>query len=183
MLALNRTATAAPIVAEQPARAADGSHYLPDAALVAHIVEHHAYARRALPYIVALLAKVAAFHGKRNRKLSDLCDTGSALADALEDHLEAEERGLFPALLTGAVRRELVRRELGQMCRHHREVRLLLGRVRALADGYAAPAWGSRGYQVLMEELEALEEDVLEHLHLEKYVLIPRVSSRCVSAC
>jgi len=193
MLALSRSAAVAPVVteppalflAEQPARAEDGdARHLPDAALVAHIVEHHhAYERRVLPYIVALLARTAAFHGRRNGKLSELCDTGNKLADALQDHLDEEERELFPTLVAGAVRREMARRELGQMCLHHREVRLLLGRVRALADGFTAPAWAGRSYQILMEELEALEDDVLEHLHLEQYVLIPRVSSRCLSAC
>jgi regulator of cell morphogenesis and NO signaling len=155
----------------------DGPRQVPDAALVAHIVEHHhAYARRALPYIVPLLAKVAGRHGKRNRQLNALCDVGQQLADMLEAYLDEEEQELFPALLAGA--REAVRCELKQVVQHHREVRLLLARIRSLADGYVAPEWGDRSYRVLMEELEGLEEEVLEHVHLENYVLIPRLLSR-----
>ncbi len=157
---------------------------LPDAALVAHLVEHHhAYVRRAMPYILPLLAKVVGSHRKRNAKLSALCDAGQELADALEAHLEEEEQELFPALLAGATGRERVRREVELMVRHHREVALVLARIRWLADGYVAPAWGGQSYEALMEELEALEEDLLEHMHLESYVLVPRVSSRYPDPC
>jgi regulator of cell morphogenesis and NO signaling len=153
---------------------------LPNDALVAHIVEHHhAYARRALPYIVPLLAKITGSHRRRNQKLAALCDAGHELADVLEAHIEAEERELFPELLARAPRHEVVRRELAQAQRHHRELALLLARIRWLADDYDVPEWAGRSYQVVMEELAALEEDVKEHLHIENHVLIPRLSSRC----
>ena len=57
---------------------------LSDDELVARIVEeHHASARRALPLIVTLLAKVAGFYRRRNPKLSALCDAGEELAERL----------------------------------------------------------------------------------------------------
>jgi regulator of cell morphogenesis and NO signaling len=144
--------------------------------LVAHIVrQHHAYARRALPYIVPLLARVAGFHRRRNEKLDALCDAGNALAEALEAHLEEEELEVFPALL-GAPRRG----DAGlapRACQHPREVARLLADVRQLADDYAAPEWASLAYRVLMEELEALEEDVTEYMHLETFALAPRLAS------
>jgi regulator of cell morphogenesis and NO signaling len=163
--------------------AGEGPSRVQDAALVAHIVEHHAYARRALPYVVALLAKTAGFHRRRNAKLAALCDAGQELADALEVHLDDGERDLIPALLAGPPAREAVRRELDRTSRQHRVLRLLLARTRWLADDFAVPAWGGRSYQVLMEELEALEEDVLEQMHVESFVLLPRLSSRCADAC
>lgn len=156
---------------------------LPDDALVAHAVEHHAHARRALPYVVALLAKVAGFHRRRNAKLAALCDAGQELADALETHMDDEERDLFPALLAGGPARDAVPCELDRMVRHHRALELLLARIRWLADDFAAPTWGGHSYHVLMEELEALEENVLEHMHLESFVLAPRLSSRSPVAC
>ncbi|HEY6004627.1 MAG TPA: hemerythrin domain-containing protein [Anaeromyxobacter sp.] len=142
--------------------------------LIAHIVQqHHAYARRALPYIVPLLARVAGFHGKRNEKLDALCDVGNALAETLEAHLDEEELEIFPALL-GAPRRTGAALA-PRACHHPGEVARLLVRVRALADDYSAPEWASLAYRVLMEELEALEEDVTEYMHLEEFVLMPRL--------
>lgn len=156
---------------------------LRDSALVAYIVErHHAYARRALPYIVPLLAKVASFDGRRNANLGALCDAGHELADALEAHLDDEERDLFPALLARDGRREVVHRELERMYRHHRDFALLLGRIRSLAGDYRAPEWASLSYRTLMEELEALDEDLTEHMHLENFALVPRDSRRCREA-
>jgi regulator of cell morphogenesis and NO signaling len=150
---------------------------VPDAALVAHIVEHHhAQTRRAVPYIVPLLAKVAGRHGKRNRKLNALCDVGQQLADALEAYLDDEEREFLPTLLAGAL--DAVQRNAKKMVRQRWDLELLLQRVRSLADGYVVPEWGDHSYRVLMEELEALEEQVLEHLHLEDQVLVPRLLSR-----
>lgn len=150
------------------------AHAPREAALVAHLVEHHhARARRSLPYIVPLLAKVAGRHGRRNGRLDALCEAGNELADRLERFLDEEERSLFPALAAGAGARAAVRHEIEEMIRHHREVERLLARVRSLADGYVAPDWSDGTYRTLLEELEALEDQVMEHVHLESFALIP----------
>jgi regulator of cell morphogenesis and NO signaling len=158
-----------PVPAPAPRRAPTDA-----AELVQQVELHHGYARRALPYIVSLLARVAGFHGRRNAKLEALCDTGQALSDRLEALLEEEELALFPALRGGATR-EVLHGELRRMFRRHRELGLLFTRLRALADDYTTPAWADCSYRVLMEELEALEEDVGELIHLENYVLAPRL--------
>ena len=169
---------------EAPPAAPEDPSRLSGAGLVALIVEeHHGYARRALPYLVALLAKVTACHRSRNAKLSALCDAGEELADSLDASLDVEERDLFPALAAGTPAGEDVRRELDDMYRRHREMRLLLVRIRWLADDFAAPAWGGRSYRTLMEELEALEANLLEHIHLERVLLGPRLSSLCSGVC
>lgn len=141
------------------------------AELVLRIVErHHAYERRALPYLVPLLAKVAGFHRDRSAKVGVLCDVGHELADRLEAQLDDEERELFPALLAdpGA---DGVRGGLERLRRHHAALGLFLARIRWLTDDFAVPPWAGRAYQALMEELAALEEDVLEHVHLEGALL------------
>ncbi len=154
----------------------DDPRRLADAALVAHIVErHHRYARRALPYIVPLLAKVASFEGKRNRKLNALCDAGHELAATLEAHLDEEERDLFPAVLTSCAGYRLAAQKLEELDREHRDLAELLERSRALADDYVAPAQSTARYRALMEELEALDDDVKRHMHLETHVLLPRL--------
>ncbi|HEU4385244.1 MAG TPA: hemerythrin domain-containing protein [Anaeromyxobacteraceae bacterium] len=163
----------APPAGEDPSR-------LSGPELVALVVErHHAYARRALPYVVALLGKVTARHRARNAKLATLCDAGEELADALESCQDEEERDLFPALAAGVPVGEAVRLKLDAMYRRHRELRLLLVRIRWLADDFTVPDWAGRTYGVLMEELEALEANLLEHIHLERVLLGPRLSCLC----
>ncbi len=146
---------------------------------VAHVVEHHhPYARRALPYIVPLLARVAGFHGKRNAKLGALCEAGNELAETLQVHFDEEEQVLFPALLAGLPGRGGRPAPPPRPCGHPGELARLLDRVHSLADGYRTPEWADLAYRALMEELEALEEDVTEYLHLETFVLVPRIAPR-----
>ncbi len=176
----------------EPAPAAEPVALLPvreeperpsDLELARRIVdEHHAPARRALPYVTALLAKTAGFHRHRNPKLAALCDAGQELADRLESWMDAEERDLLPAFLSGGPAGEDVRRDLDRLARRHRMTALLLARIRWLADDFAIPSWADRGYQALMEELEALERGQLEHVRLEQAELAPRLASRSVAA-
>ncbi len=60
----------------------------------------------------------------------------------------------------------------------HLAVGALLERIREATDGFAVPEWGCNTYRVTMRELDALEADVLRHVHLENHVLMPRVLAR-----
>jgi len=146
-------------------------------ALIERIVQtHHAYLRRALPYIEPLLAKVVAAHGPRDAGLDELRASFLELSDALLPHLDEEEEVLFPELRSERPDRLLVNRELERMRTDHLAVGDLLARIRTLAHGYAIPEWACRTYRVLMTELEAVEADTLRHVHLENHVLAPRAS-------
>jgi len=154
---------------------------LTDPDLVARIGEHHAAIRRALPYLVALLAKSTGFHRHRNPKLAALCEAGEHLADRLELRMDQEERELFPALLAAGPLGGEVRGELDHLFRHHRRTRLDLARIRWLADDFAVPSWADLGYQTLMEELAELEREELAHASLEETALAPRIVARCAA--
>jgi len=151
---------------------------LSNAALVARIVDrHHGYLRRALPYIAPIMAKVARVHGPRDAHLTDLAAAFDALAASLGPHLDEEEEVLFPALVARAPDAELVARELGRMREEHLGVGDLLGEIRKLTAGFTTPEWGCNTYRILMAELEALEADILRHVHLENHVLAPRFTA------
>ena len=147
-------------------------------ALVARIVDrHHGYLRRQLPYLAPLVAKIAAVHGDRNPRLAELEALFDELAEALLPHMDREEEVLFPALVARRPDAEIVRRELEDMHADHLAVGDLLARVRSVADEFATPEWGCNTYRVAMRELEALEADVLTHVHLENHVLMPRFAT------
>ncbi len=148
---------------------------LSNAALIARIVDrHHGYLRRALPAIAPIMAKVAQVHGPRDRNLEGLGDAFHELAGSLAPHLEEEEEVLFPALLAAKPEPGVVRRELLRMHGDHLAVGGLLARMRALTGGFTTPEWGCKTYGALMAELDALEADILRHVHLENHVLAPR---------
>ena len=144
-------------------------------ALVARIIDHHhAYLRRALPYIAPIMAKVARVHGPRDAHLHEIEEAFSTLAASLLPHLDEEEQVLFPLLMAGRADPQLIGRELGRMITEHLEVGDLLARIRRLTGGFTTPEWGCNTYRVLMAELDALEADILRHVHLENHVLAPR---------
>ena len=156
---------------------------LSTAALVARIVErHHGYLRRALPYIAPIMAKVAKVHGPKDAHLADLAAAYDALAASLVPHLEEEEEVLFPALVSRTPDAALVARELGKMHEEHLGVGDLLATIRKLTGAFAVPEWGCNTYRVLMAELEALEADILRHVHLETHVLAPRFAALAARA-
>ena len=158
--------------------AAEDPRALSTPALVARIVDrHHGYLRRQLPYLAPLVAKIAAVHGDRNPRLEELEALFGELAEALLPHMDREEEVLFPALVARRPDVEVVRRELEDMHADHLAVGDLLARVRSAADEFETPAWGCNTYRVAMRELEALEADVLRHVHLEIHVLMPRFAT------
>jgi regulator of cell morphogenesis and NO signaling len=148
---------------------------LSTAALVARIIDrHHAYLRRALPYVGPIMAKVAQVHGPKHAHLYELDEVFGALSAALLPHLDEEEQVLFPLLMAGRSDPQLVGRELARMMEEHIEVGGLLARMRGLTGGFMTPEWGCNTYRVLMAELDALEADILRHVHLENHVLAAR---------
>lgn len=152
---------------------------LPTASLIDRIVaRHHGYLRSQLPYLGPLVAKVASVHGGRNAKLAAVEETFRELAETLGPHVDHEEAVVFPELLAPLPDAAIVRRELDEMLDDHRAVGGLLARLRELTDGFTTPEWGCNTYRVVMHELEALEADVLRHVHLENHVLMPRFVSK-----
>jgi len=163
--------------AREGAGSEDDPRALSTPALIARIVDrYHGYARRALPHVAPIVAKVVEAHGPRDARLQELQATFRSLAGALLPHLDEEEEVLFPALLAGKPDQPLVKRELDRMQGEHLAVGRLLARMRTLTEGYTTPEWGCTTYRVLMTELEALEADTLRHVHLENHVLAPLAS-------
>lgn len=147
---------------------------LSNPALIGHIVaRHHDYLRKALPFVGALSAKVARVHGDHNPKLRKLDAIVKKLTSELEPHLDVEEQQIFPAVLGGRDRAEIVR-TLRSMHMDHLVVGELLGQMRDAADDFRLPDWACNSYRTLFKELEALEADTLRHVHLENHVLMPR---------
>jgi regulator of cell morphogenesis and NO signaling len=156
-------------------RAEQDPRELPTAALIARIIDrHHGYLRRALPYVEPIAAKVASVHGGKDPRLVEVHRVFGALAAALLPHLEEEETVLFPALMLPRPDASLVQREVERMHEDHLAVGDLLARLRTLSDDYGTPPWACNTYRVLMAELEALEADVLRHVHMENHILVPR---------
>ena len=113
-------------------------------------------------------------HGGHDPRLVQVHEAFAALAASLGPHLDEEEAVLFPALMAREPDAAVVRREVERMMVDHLLVGDLLAGMRALSEGFTTPEWGCNTYRVLMAELNALEADILRHVHLENHVLVPR---------
>ena len=147
-------------------------------ALVAFIVErHHAYLRVSLPHLVPLATKVAQVHGDHDPRLRELQAVFADLREAIDIHLEHEEEELFREATAPAPDRDALSRKVPGMLVEHRELGAALQRIRDLADDFAPPRWACTSYRMLLTGLRALEDDLVAHIHLENYVLLPRFAS------
>jgi regulator of cell morphogenesis and NO signaling len=142
--------------------------------LVSHIVDqHHANLRKTLPLVELLAARVVEAHSEHETRLAEMHATLRALRGTLESHLDHEESVLFPLLIRGG-RARRTREQLDSMRAEHLRVGDTLRKIRMLADRFVLPSWACATYAALMAELETLEQDTLEHVHLENNVLAPR---------
>jgi len=143
-------------------------------ALIAHVVStYHEPLRNKLPFLVSLAEKVARVHGERNGRLARVEEVTRRLRDDLLDHLDHEEKGLFPAIMAGGPE-ETIRAELASMHDEHLATAALLEELADATESFSVPDWACASYRTLFRELAALDEDLRRHIHLENHVLMPR---------
>jgi regulator of cell morphogenesis and NO signaling len=182
--------TAHPVSAEPPANWIS----LAPAELVDHLeATHHRYLKDALPRLTELATKVSRVHGEAHSELIRVADLVNALRADLEPHLRKEEEVLFPMIRSlatastqpsfhcGSIANPIAVMEQEHVAvgalleQEHVAVGALLEQLRALTNGYQAPAGTCASTRALMEGLAELEADTHLHVHKENNHLFPAV--------
>lgn len=155
-------------------------------ALIDHILSrHHAYIREAVPVVQLHLAKVVSAHGARHSELPLVASQFSKVAQELLMHMMKEEQVLFPYIraLAEAAAEDAppppdmfgtVQNPIRMMEIEHLEAGDGVAALRELTRGYEAPADACTTYRMVLQELEAFEQDLHRHIHLENNVLFPK---------
>ncbi len=140
--------------------------------LVDHIeARHHAYLEEALPEISERLNAVLRAHGRSHPELFQVHGVYGALRTDLEQHLAKEETLLFPAVAQG--RPDAAARVLAQVIRdEHTAAGEALRTLRRLTVDFAVPDDACPTYRRLLKDLETLESDLFQHIHLENNLLL-----------
>lgn len=159
----------------------------PLAELVKQIVEvHHAYLKTALPRLRSLTPTVLKAHGAHHGDvLRQVQDLFNKLDAELSSHLMKEEQVLFPYIVAleahvekGAARPRApfgsARNPIRQMEHEHESAGQALADLREVTFDYALPADACPTFKALYEELQRMEADLHEHIHLENNILFPR---------
>lgn len=159
------------------------------AALTNYIVEkHHVFTKNELPRLERLLNKVCGVHGQNHPELLRLRELFGGLQHELGTHLLKEEQVLFPYIerleeaATSGHRVQppffgTVRNPVRMMMMEHERAGETLEQMRALTQGYTAPADACISYRTLYDALAAFAADLHQHIHLENNILFPRAEA------
>ena len=154
--------------------------------LIMHILDkHHVYTKQEMVRLDHLTRKVIEAHGRNHSELVHVGKIFSRLCDELKPHMFKEEQILFPYIvqLERSIGEKTLRplapfgnvaNPIRQMAAEHEEAGGLLAELRQATGDYILPPDACLSYQSLYEGLEAFEEDLHQHIHLENNVLFPR---------
>lgn len=141
--------------------------------IVGRIVDwYHARLRAELPLLLQMARKVEAVHAEKESVPRGLAEHVDALAQTLLDHLDKEEQGLFPAILSGRGGQGAA--QVQALEREHEDVALALQKTRALTTDLVPPSEACTTWRALYLRLDELEAELMEHVHLENNVLFRR---------
>lgn len=171
--------------ATQDAESADHNELgLP--ALIDHIVtKHHVFTKDEMVRLEALMNKVVSVHGDNHPELRQVKVLFTTLCDDLKPHMFKEEQILFPYIVK-LERSSIdkvsapfapfgtVNNPVRMMMMEHDAAGEILRKLRRVTSDYAVPDGVCISYQTLYEALEALEQDLHQHIHLENNILFPK---------
>lgn len=153
--------------------------------IINHILtKHHAYLWNELPHIEELLIKVIKVHGlKHGDVLNHLNNIYIPFKTKLEKHLRVEEIQLFPYFkrFETSTNKEKANNEtdfrkmIDVLYKEHEEAGNELSQMRNLTLDYLLPDDACASFKALYEDLQSIEDDLHEHIHLENNVLFPRL--------
>jgi regulator of cell morphogenesis and NO signaling len=152
----------------------------PLADLIRYIQDrHHTYTRQALLRLEPLLEEAVSHHGTQHPELLQIRTHFLHLRDDLLQHLEAEERIIFPSILRSehekAVPFFATLNDLHRMAmKEHEAAEELFQNIGILTHNFALPLDAAPVVRSLYLGLRDLEEDLFMHIYLENHLLFPR---------
>jgi regulator of cell morphogenesis and NO signaling len=156
------------------------------AELIQYILDkHHVYTRDEMQRLEALVEKVVNAHGANHPELLSIRDLLRQLIAELRGHMFKEEQILFPYVgeLERSVSREqpapfapfgTVNNPVRMMMLEHDNAGEILREMRKLSGDYRVPDNACMSYQTFYRALEAFEQDLHQHIHLENNLLFPQ---------
>lgn len=142
-------------------------------ALVDHIVSvYHARLREQLPSLIAMAHRVETRHADKASCPRGLAAHLEAMHEAVLEHLQKEEQILFPLIVSGMGQRAGGPVHVLEVeHEHHGED---LQTVRRLTGDLVPPDEACTTWRALYMGLQQLEQELMEHIHLENNILFRR---------
>lgn len=156
------------------------------AELIRYVLDkHHVFTKDEMSRLEGLALKVVNAHGENHAELLTIRDLLQQLFAELRGHMFKEEQILFPFIieLERSVLQErpapfapfgTVNNPIRMMMMEHDNAGEILRELRKLSGDYKTPADGCISYQTFYGALEAFEQDLHQHIHLENNILFPK---------
>lgn len=148
-----------------------------DVELIEHILtRYHDTLREQLPELIRLSARVELVHGGHPDCPAGLTSHLEIMQEELEAHMQKEERVLFPMISRGISGMTLA--PMSMMRHEHDNHGAALSRLNHLTDSMTPPTGACNTWRALYTGLEALQLELMDHIHLENNVLFDRIEKR-----
>ncbi len=154
--------------------------------LVDYIVNvHHQYLRTSLPVVVEYVKKFLDGHLKKFPVLENLKSLVNKLHDDFLTHVKQEEEIFFPYIKQithahlhrepyGSLLVRTLRKPLQDIAlREHDLLYKILSEMREITQQYTVPANACVTHRVTFSKLKELDNDLVQHMHLENDILFP----------
>jgi len=147
---------------------------------------HHSYLKTALPGTKDHLSKFVEGHRHKFPYLPDLLKIFIDLSNETLPHLQQEETIIFPYIrqISNAYHNKetyaallvlTLRKPVENVMQHEDEsLNKFLRQIRYLTNHYTLPENACISHKVVFLKLEELDNDLVQHLHLENDILFPR---------
>ena len=147
---------------------------------------HHEYLRSCLPDMLQSLQQFAQTHQKQFDFLDELLLTFSRLLKEMLTHINHEEEIIFPYIKQialaynnkesfGGLLIRTLDKPVSEEMRHEEESTMgMLIRIRELTNEYTQPANECTNHKVNFLKLREIDNDIVQHLHLENNILFPK---------
>jgi regulator of cell morphogenesis and NO signaling len=150
------------------------------AELTGYIVRvHHTYVKLNAPMIANYALKVATKHGERFPYMVEVYTQFCDLMKELYEHMEKEEKVLFPNLVAASEER-LSNTEYFSLVEpfehEHEHSGSIIEQISGLTNNYEAPEQACTTFRLALESLRAFQEDLHKHVHLENNILFPKAA-------
>ncbi len=148
--------------------------------LISYIQDrHHVYTRQELIRLGRLLEEAVNGHSEQHPELLQIRSHFHHLREDLLQHLDAEDRVIFPSILnnatTGTSPVFTTLDDLYHMAlKEHEAAEELFQNIGILTRNFALPLGAAPVIRSLYLGLRDLEEDLFMHIYLENHVLFPR---------
>jgi regulator of cell morphogenesis and NO signaling len=147
---------------------------------------HHRYLNKALPALKGQVIDFLEEHGKTFPGLTELEIIINRFLQEFPPHMKQEEEIIFPyirqinhAFIYRESYASLMVRTLRKpveevMEKEHISTGNQLKRMRIITNNYTPPENSSQAHKALFEKLKDLDNDLMQHIHLENNILFPK---------